>query len=267
MSEPMEPDDTELEPELSALLRDEPVAIDPARREAAISAALELGSTILPAVPTASSASVDGATGGDELAARRRSTSPGRVSSRPADRRRGLLVAAAVVVVGGLGAAGILANLGSNGTFVNTSADEASSGAMADSAPPEATTGGGDGGGDGDVDALQRNAAEDAVTTTAPPMSQGSQAEAAATADLGTFDTVEELLGQYGLITGPTAAAPGDAAFDGGGACSATIAASGITVTGRAVVGTTPVVVGSIAPDGTTIVVLDAVTCVELGRR
>lgn len=266
MSEPTEPDDTELEPELSALLRDEPVAIDPARREAAISAALELGSTILPAVPTGSSAPVDGATGGDELAARRRSTSPGRVSSRPADRRRGLLVAAAVVVVGGLGAAGILANLGSNGTFVNTSADEASSGAMADSAPPEATTGGGDVGGDGESDGLQRNAAED-VTTTAPPMSQGSQAEAAGPADLGTFDSVEQLLGQDGVITGPTSAAPDDAAFDRGGACSTTIASSGITVTGRAVVGTTPVLVGSIAPDGTTIVVLDAVTCVELGRR
>ncbi len=258
MSEPDDADQSETHPEITAMLRDEPVAVDPARREAAIDAALELGAVLWPAEePTGEPA--------DELAARRHVApvpAPRRASS--GGPRRVALVAAAVAVIAGLGIAGVAAIQG-DGDFLavagNDSAD--SGGSAAESAPADADGSGSAGGDESSAQAEDRaQVPEDLLTTTAP-------ASLGASADLGSFESVETLLDAL-VATGYRSAAPDatkdDAAIARWQGC-AELSASGLTSIGRATVASQPVLVAVTDPDASVLVVVDATTCAELGRR
>ena len=256
MSEPDDADQRETHPEITAMLRDEPVAVDPARREAAIDAALELGAVLWPAEEPV-----------DELAARRQVApvpAPRRASS--GGPRRVALVAAAVAVIAGLGIAGMAAIQGA-GDFIavsgsgNDSADSA--GSAAESAPADTDGSGSAGGAESSAQAEDRAQVPDELLTTTAPPSLG------ATADLGSFESVETLLDAV-VATGYRSAAPeaskDDAAIASWLGCSE-LAASGLTTIGRATVASQPVLVAVTGPDASVLVVVDATTCAVVGRR
>ncbi len=256
MSEPDDADQSETHPEITALLRDEPVAVDPARREAAIDAALELGAVLWPAEEPA-----------DELAARRHVApvpAPRRASS--GGPRRVALVAAAVAVIAGLGIAGMAAIQG-DGDFlaVSGSGDDSadSAGSAAESAPADADGSGSAGGAESSAQAEDRPQVPEELLTTTAPASLG------ASADLGSFESVESLLDAL-VATGYRSAAPGasedQAAIARLQGC-AELSASGLTAIGRATVASQPVLVAATGPDASVLVVVDATTCAELGRR
>ncbi|MDQ2677834.1 MAG: hypothetical protein M3Y51_03745 [Actinomycetota bacterium] len=269
MSEHDDADLTELHPEITAQLRDEPVAVDPIRREAAVDAALELSSTLFPAD-----------TSTDELAARRQ------VAPVPTPRRASLggprrvaLVAAAVLLVAGLGVAGIVASGGQDDSALSSgSAEDSASTLSGSEMPPGPTSSGAEdptssggsnsaGGATGESDTTrsdQETASDQAVTTTAP------QAAASTAFDAGTFASVEELLEALVDTSGYRSdALQGVGAPDAGpwNACADELGAAGLTVTGRATVGSRPVWLAVTAPDASVVVVLDAATCAELARR
>ncbi len=228
------------------------------RREAAIDAALELGATLWPAEEPV-----------DELAARRHVApvpTPRHASS--GGPRRVALVAAAVAVIAGIGIAGVVAIQG-DGDFmaVSVSGDESadSGGSAAESAPADADgSGSADAGGaDSSAQAEDRGQLPDELLTTTAPPSVG------ASADLGSFESVEALLDSL-VTTGYRSAAPGtskdDAAASLWQGCTE-LGASGLTVTGRATIASEPVLIAVAGSDPSTLVVLDATTCAELGRR
>ena len=263
MSEPDDADQSETHPEIAAMLREEPVAVDPARREAAIDAALELGAVLWPAEEPVAEDPVD------ELAARRHVApvpAPRRASS--GGPRRVALVAAAVAVIAGLGIAGVAAIQG-EGDFLavsssgNDSAD--SGGSAAESAPADMDASGSAAAGEAESSAQAEDRAEvpdELLTTTAPP-------SLGAAADLGSFESVEALLDAL-VATGYRSAAPGTSKDDAAASLwqgCAELDASGLTVTGRAAVASQPVLVAVAGPDASILVVVDATTCVELGRR
>ena len=276
MSEHDGDEHTEPHPEVTAELRDEPVPVDPIRREAAIDAALELSSTLFP---------VDTST--DELAARR-SVAPvpaPRRAGRGVPRRTGL-VAAAVLLVAGLGIAGVVASGGQDDMALTSgSAEDSASTDSSETVPPEQSSAdpddpssaaesddpssaaeSGEGFASGGTDAArgQEGASDQAVTTTAP------HGEASTTVDAGTFASIDELLDRLvDTSTDRTSAAPaaGAALADGWSDCADELGRAGLTVTGRATVGSLPVWLAVAGPDGSVVVVLDASTCAELGRR
>ncbi len=268
MSEHDDADLTELHPEITAQLRDEPVAVDPIRREAAVDAALELSSTLFP---------VD--TSADELAARRQ------VAPVPTPRRAPLggpgrvaLVAAAVLLIAGLGVAGIVASGGQDDAALSSGSAEDSASTLSGSEVPPGTASSGDEGPhdseasdsaagseeSGSTRSDRDRAADQAVTTTAP------QAAASTAFDAGTFASVEELLDRLVATSGFRSEALQGAGAPVAGvwsACADELGAAGLTVTGRATVGSRPVWLAVTAPDASVVVVLDAATCAELARR
>ncbi len=268
MSEPDETDRSDVDPQVTALLREEPVAVDPARRDAAIAAALELGATLWPAPPV------------DELGARRQ------VAAVPAPRRRAphgsrrvALVAAAVVVIAGLGIAGVVANRG-DGDFlaVSGSADESADSSATSSGSPAGNAEAGNAGAadsgagesapaesdtSGSTAQQDRAPSPDGYATTTAP------ASSAATADVGTFESVDALLDAMGGTVARNAApeASDDSALAAGGSACAALVSPELVVIGRATVGSTPVWLAATGPEAAVLVVVDATTCAELGRR
>ena len=169
-------------------------------------------------------------------------------------------------MIAGLGIAGVVATQGDGDSLaVSGSGDDSadSGGSAAESAPADADSSGSAGGDESSAQAEAQAPVPDELLTTTAPASLG------ASADLGSFESVETLLDAL-VATGYRSAAPeaskDDAAIASWQGC-AELDASGLTVTGRATVASRPVLLAVAGPDSSTLVVLDAATCAELGRR
>lgn len=277
MSESDEHDATEEFPEITALLRDEPVDIDPARRDSAISAALALGVELYSVPDGSTSDTTDDTTGDttDELA-RRRAASPTPApvptpTRRSLGGRRGVLVAAAIVLVAGIGITGIAFNLFSGNDLVEvadlggaSSSADGAGGASAEvpaSASSEIDQELADQDGSAADRAPAAGSAESAPTTTIAAFSSS--------AELGEFDTVERLVAAARSTarssSGDTAVADATPPADGS-SCPQRQALDGLVEVARATVRAVPVLVATDAAGGGTVVVLDLATCTVLAQ-
>jgi hypothetical protein len=216
---------------LRALLRDEPIEIDAKATDARIRAALEAAGTTAPG--TATSAGSTPLIAGQPGEHRRTTSPPPPTRSHRATRP--LLVAAAVLAVLGVGAV-VWSTADRDAEFLASAGDADSEASAARAADDSA------GGSD-----LEDGATESAgpTSTLAPPTA--AALDAGTLADLGRFDSVDDLLRQVPAV--PTES-PGAGGADGfvpasGAAleCVATRAAAGEVVLGTATVGADTVLV------------------------
>lgn len=264
MTEPedLEPNAAELEEQrlVRELLREEPVDIDPVRRDAAIAAALDAAAAEVPDAATgaAAASATSAATSGAAVTsiAHRRSRRSGR-TLRP------VLVAAATVAVvaGGIAAFGV----GSD------SSDEAG---VAESAHQDSSAGAGTSADEGAV-------ADSPTSTTAPGAPVPEAAGDGSTRELGDFEDTATLLETAAtVLDGSRFDSSGQEQQDertisgeeeaqlravaAGLPCVEPAGRLGAVPVALARVRSRPVVV---ARDGAAVIAFDATTCEELGRR
>jgi hypothetical protein len=259
------PEDLELQRAVRERLRSEPVEIDPARREAAISAALDAAAT--PEEADAPAARVGAAPLGSaaprDRAARR---SPGAL--------RPILVAAAAVTViaGGVAAVGQLGSDSSEDAAVEAESAHEGGSLM---------EGAGAGGAATDADSEQSSAdapASAAPTTTATALS-GAGADRATAPDLGDFEDVDALLQTAATTLDDAGSFDGSSRQEGltdaeaelraraasaGLPCAEEAVGLGAVPVALARVQASPVVVVQTAAG--TLLALDAASCDELAR-
>ncbi len=244
---PDAPVDEEQLAALRALLRDEPIDIDAAATETRIMAALDAADAASAPVESAALAGSDPTdlASTDQRSTDQRSTDQRRTATPPPPARwrvqsRPLLVAAGVLAVLGVGA-----------VIWSASDQEAENMASAGDAAIVDTTarapGDDAGGSDLGADADRAEESTEPASTLAPPPPPAPAVADGALADLGRFDSVDDLLrGAPGEQASPSGAGGADG-FAGATTsaleCAAARAAAGDTVLGTATLGTTTVLV------------------------
>jgi hypothetical protein len=258
MTEPTEtpePDDVEATEEtgrlLRALLRQDPLEVDPARREAAIRAALD-------AAPHGHRTS---GTHGAGPARRHRSTR----ADRGPGALRPVFVAAAVIAVAAVGGMALVDRTGS-GDDQAASAGTSAADAAVDEASEPFAAGAPDQLDVGTPGGFDQGAARESEESRALP-------SAAAVVDLGSYPSLEELLTDAeDLLVSGKAAADGSVQFERStelgppAVCEAELAVQGWPILAVASLQDRAVVVAADPASGQS-VVLDGAGCAELGRR
>jgi hypothetical protein len=244
---PETPVDEERLAALRALLRDEPIDIDAAATETRIMAALDAAD----AAPAATAGTEPGGQRpADHIGGDRRTTTPPpparwRVPARP------LLVAAGVLAVLGVGAA-VWSASDQDAEYMASAGDAAT--AETTTRPPGDDADGVTsdlGGGDGTADSTAESAGP--ASTLAPPPPPAAASADGTLADLGRFDSVDDLLRRVAVRQDTSSGAGGADGFARASTealeCAATRSAAGETVLGTAAIGATTVLV--VEADGT----------------